>query len=91
VFFNPFSYFLTKKQPLPKDSGCFLALGLLAEGHAIGALILFGIALMGADLYAVQAAIVLTTAVVLAGGDGAVDAAVCFFHTNDLLSAELVL
>ena len=75
-----------KQQPLSTDSGCFLALGLFAEGHAIGALILFGIALVGADLDAIQTAIILTTAVIGAGGDGAVDAAIGFLHIRELLS-----
>jgi hypothetical protein len=91
VFFKSLLCYLKRKQPLSKDGGCFSLLGLLTEGHAIGALIFFGIALMSADLHAVQAAIILTAAVVLAGGYGAVDAAVCFFHNHDLLSADLVL
>ena len=37
---------------------------------------------MGADLHAVQAAVILAAAVVLAGGYGAVDAVVGFFHNE---------
>jgi hypothetical protein len=38
---------------------------------------------MSADLHAVQAAIILTTAMILAGGHGAMNAAIGFFH-NDI-------
>ena len=55
---------------------------LLAEGLAIGALIHGGVCLVGAHLNAVQAAIILTAAMVLAGGYGAVDAAIGFLHNE---------
>jgi hypothetical protein len=62
-----------------------LALGLLAEGQTVGALVLLRITLVGADLDAVQTAVILTAAVVGAGGDGAVNAAVGLFHNDSLL------
>jgi hypothetical protein len=50
---------------------------LLAEGHAVGALILGGVLLMGANLNALQRAVVLGVTVVGAALHGAGDALVC--------------
>ena len=48
----------------------------LAEGLAVGALVLSGVGLMGAHQDAVQGAVVLAVAMVCAGLDGAFDALV---------------
>ena len=80
------------KAPLKHKVSGVLPLSSLAaarlhrEGLAIGALILLRVTLVGAHLDAVQTAIILTTAMILAGGDGAVDAAIGFFHSDTLLS-----
>jgi hypothetical protein len=60
-------------------------LGLLAEGHTVGALVFLRIALVGTHLNAVQTAVILTAAMIGAGGDGAVNAAVGLFHNDSLL------
>ena len=44
---------------------------------------------MGADVDGVQRAVVLTVAVVLAGGDGAVDVAVSLFHNGSPFGGDL--
>ena len=49
----------------------------LAEGLAVGALVLGGVSLVGTHLDTVQRAVVLGVAVVCAGLDGAFDALVC--------------
>ena len=49
---------------------------LLAEGHAVGALILGGVLLMGANLNALQRAVIGIAAVVSALGNGTFDALV---------------
>ena len=49
----------------------------LAEGLAVGALILSGVCLMGANQDPVQRAVVLTVAVVSTGLNGALDALIC--------------
>ena len=72
------------RQPgLPQSS--FLQL-LLAEGHAVGALILAGVALVGAHQDPVQRAVVLILSVVCTLLDGAFDALVgVAVHENCLL------
>ena len=58
----------------------------LAEGLAVGALILGGIRFMGAHQNPVQGTVVLLVTVVGAGLDGTLDALVCMFvHSNFLL------
>ena len=54
-----------------------------AERHAIGALILRGVALVGAYRDAIERAVVLIAAVMGARGNGALNAVVCLVvHTN---------
>ena len=55
---------------------------IAAVAVIVGALILAGVALVGAHLDAVQTAVILTAAVVGAGGDGAVNAAIGLFHKS---------
>ncbi len=58
----------------------------LAKGHAVGALIHGGIALVGADLDLVQRAVIRGIAVMRAGDDGAFDAVVGMaIHSGFLL------
>ncbi len=56
------------------------SLVLLRERLAVGALILFGITLMRADLNAVETAVVLAVTVVHTGRHGAADAVIGFIH-----------
>ena len=59
---------------------------LLAEGHAVGALVLGGVGLMGAYKDLVQGAVVGLVAVMGTLGNGALDALICFaVHNADLL------
>ena len=58
-------------------SACRFAGSLLAEGHAVGALIHGRIALMGTHQDSVQRTEILLAAVVCALGDGAFNALVC--------------
>ena len=58
---------------------------LLAEGHAVGALILSGVGLVGTHQDALQGAVVAGGGVVGALMDGAFDALVCVSHEKFLL------
>ena len=55
---------------------------LLAEGHAVGALVLGGIALVGAHQNALQSAVVTGVGMVGALMDGALDALVGIVHNE---------
>jgi uncharacterized MAPEG superfamily protein len=58
---------------------------LLAEGHAVGALIHGRICLMGADQNSVEGAVVFAVAVVCALLDGAFNGLVCMTIHNEIL------
>jgi hypothetical protein len=74
------------------DTGFFLVTRsavLFHKGLAVGALIHRGIPFMGTDLDAVQAAVILATAVVGAGGHGTMDA--CFTSPREIFSKALLV
>ena len=64
-----FPIFVKKKSGSGSCRGCLL----LAEGHAVGALVLGGVCLMGANQDPVQGAVVLAVAVMGALGYGALN------------------
>ena len=62
-----------------------MAVLLLDEGQAVGALVHRRMALVRADSHVVERAVVLRSTVVAAGNDVAFNCLVCMIHNTDLL------